>query len=221
MRNALVILLLVALAAPAPAAVYRCRDKRGVLILTDDPDNFPPGCRPEGKQGETAVPPGGQGASPGAGRAGREPAGTPPPPASQERRTFEGSAPPGGPQQPPAGSAGIPPGLNRPGRPAPPPAEEPEEKTPAAPPPRPGAAAQENSREAAPSPELERWLEEARALNREYLEAQTGPPSPPGAPDRLREIESRIDAFVGRLDASPLSPKERTVVEGELPPPRR
>lgn len=94
MRTVLLTLLVLALALPAPAAVYRCRDKKGVLNLTDDPENFPPGCRPEGKQGETNV----------------RPDNAPPrQPADGNRRSTDTS-----PQQLPAGSSGAPPDLNRP-----------------------------------------------------------------------------------------------------------
>lgn len=30
----------------AEAQVYRCRDQSGILLMTDDPSKFPPGCRP-------------------------------------------------------------------------------------------------------------------------------------------------------------------------------
>lgn len=221
MHKALLILIAIALASPAPAAVYRCREKKGVLILTDDPDNFPPGCKPEGPQGETTVPPGG-GNRPAVSPAPAPPAGRtegrgetpgresrPPPRSAPAEQNGEG---------PPPGSSGIPPGLNQPTRPAPPPAGAPGTAGQGTTTARPGASPQQSGVGIVGGPELAQWTEEARALNREYLEAQAGPPPLVGAADPRREIENRIDAFLTRLDNSPLSAQERTVVENELPP---
>ncbi len=77
------ILLLFLVSGPAQATIYQCRDAKGNLFLTDDLENFPPGCQAEEVQilrKETSVPPGKRA--------------EPPPPGSQE-------TPP-----PPAGTAG-------------------------------------------------------------------------------------------------------------------
>lgn len=42
----LLLLFLLALPAVNAAEVYRCRDKSGTLVMTDDPSKFPQGCRP-------------------------------------------------------------------------------------------------------------------------------------------------------------------------------
>ncbi|WP_305041827.1 DUF4124 domain-containing protein [Geoalkalibacter sp.] len=38
----------------AEAQVYRCRDQSGLLLMTDDPSKFPPGCRPVEEDSDTA-----------------------------------------------------------------------------------------------------------------------------------------------------------------------
>lgn len=216
MLKALLIVIALALALPAPAAVYRCREKKGVLILTDDPDNFPPGCKAEGPLPPAA-----------GSRSATAPAPAPaPPPGGTDRRTLpparDTRAPAPAPpreraaEELPAGSAGIPPGLNQPS----PGATSPGSGTTGTPAVRPGLSPQQSEDAIAGGPELTRWLEEARALNREYLEAQAGAPPLAGGRDPRREIESRIDAFLTRLDNSPLSTQERAVVENELPPPQ-
>lgn len=75
------LMVVLALAGPAAAAVYQCRDGAGNLFLTDDPDQFPPGCESEGvlvfdrETTETAPP-----LAPPSEPAEREPAPPPPPP---------------------------------------------------------------------------------------------------------------------------------------------
>lgn len=43
-RSVLPILVLAILVSGVRAETFRCRDAQGVLVFTDDPDNFPPGC---------------------------------------------------------------------------------------------------------------------------------------------------------------------------------
>ena len=55
------LLLLFLVSGPAQATIYQCRDAKGNLFLTDDLENFPPGCQAEEVQilrKETSVPPG-------------------------------------------------------------------------------------------------------------------------------------------------------------------
>jgi len=46
-KPALFLLLMVLSASAASAETFRCRQADGTLVLTDNPANFPAGCRPE------------------------------------------------------------------------------------------------------------------------------------------------------------------------------
>jgi vacuolar-type H+-ATPase subunit I/STV1 len=52
-RIAFSLLLLGLLGGAAWAEIYRCRDADGVLVFTDDPAHFPPGCKEEESKGRT------------------------------------------------------------------------------------------------------------------------------------------------------------------------
>ena len=51
LKIAILILLLTAFSSGAAAGeVFSCRDAQGNLVFSDDPSNFPPGCRPVGPE---------------------------------------------------------------------------------------------------------------------------------------------------------------------------
>ena len=223
-RLLIIVILVVAWTLPAPAAVYRCRQPDGTLLLTDDPDNFPPGCVAEGEQGVTVAP-------------SAERDGGPPPGGPEEADDFAPAAdtPAAVPQPQPEpdvpGSTSFPPDLNRPD-PFQQPREEIESPVEGIEPgeeepvggnsgagwpgtPQEGPWADEETT----GPELAQWLESARAISREYLETRTAAEADvPGAAANLQELETRIDGFLESLHLSGLPEQAQASVEQELAP---